>query len=324
MTAGTQYERYKAALERGHVAALKGTLEAALAAYAEAASIVPGRAAPLTGAGSALLRRKRPADALRYFMAAIEASPRDEAANVGRALSLLALDRRAEAADAYDTLADLRVVAGKLSAAVDAACRALDLAEGRDRRRALRLFADRLQSTDVDERGKAALDRAMGLLEPTLAAPEPEAPHLPEPVRAAPEPEPEAPPLPEPEPTWPTLPPSPLDRQLPPGMNLDGFEDAAQTALGQGLRAVALDRLLDLAAACRRDGLIDAALDACYRAVAIDPDHVDLHLGMAELYALRGWTALAAEKLALVGRIAEIDGDEDAMARVAASREATS
>ena len=235
MTAGTQHERYKAALERGHVAALKGTLEAALAAYAEAASIVPGRAAPLTGAGSALLRRKRPADALRYFMAAIEAAPRDEAANVGRALSLLALDRRAEAADAYDTLADLRVVAGRLSAAVDAACRALDLAEGRDRRRALRLLADRLRSTDVDARGQAALDRAMGLLEPTLATPEPEAPHLPEPEpeRAAPVPEPEAPHLqepeperlaPVPEPTWPTLPPSPLDRQLPLGMNLDGFE----------------------------------------------------------------------------------------------------
>ncbi len=36
MTAGTQYERYKSALERGHVASLRGTLEDALAAYAEA------------------------------------------------------------------------------------------------------------------------------------------------------------------------------------------------------------------------------------------------------------------------------------------------
>jgi tetratricopeptide (TPR) repeat protein len=299
MTAGTQYERYKSALERGHVAALRGTLEDALAAYAEAASTVPGRAAPLTGAGNAFLRRKRAADALRYFVAAVDLAPRDEAANLGRAQSLLALDRRAEAADAYDLVAELRAGAGKLADAVDAACRALELAEGRDRRRALRMLAERLRAGDLDARGRTAVDRAMDILEPKPAA------------------------IPEPEPVRPTLPPGPLDRHLPSELTLEASEDAAQAALASGPPEAALERLLDLAAACRRDGRLDAALDACYRAVALDPDHVDLHLGMAELYALRGWSALAAEKLDLVGHLAEIDGDEDALGRVAASRRAT-
>jgi tetratricopeptide (TPR) repeat protein len=120
------------------------------------------------------------------------------------------------------------------------------------------------------------------------------------------------------------LAPSPLDRHLPSGLTLDAAEVAAQTALDSGPPELALERLLDLAAACRRDGRLDAALDACYRAVALDPDHVDLHLGMAELYALRGWSALAAEKLDLVGRLAAIDNDPDALGRVAASREVTS
>ena len=308
MTAGTQYERYKSALERGHVASVRGTLEDARAAYAEAAAIVPGRAAPLTGAGNALLRRKRPEDALRYFVAAVEVAPRDEAANLGRAQCLLALDRRAEAADAFSLVADVRVGIGKLAEAVDAASRALDLAEGRDRRRALLGLANRLRDTELDERGQAALTRAMSLLEPKQA---------PDPVFAPV-------PVPVPEPAHPRLPPSPLDRPLPTGQNLDDFETAAQHALQAGPPQEAMERLLDLAAACRRDGRLDAALDACYRAVAIDPDHVDLHLGMAELYALRGWSSLAAEKLDLVGRLAEIDEDEDALRRVAASREATS
>ena len=42
------YERYKEALRVGHVAALHGRLDAALAAYAEAAAVAPDRALPLT------------------------------------------------------------------------------------------------------------------------------------------------------------------------------------------------------------------------------------------------------------------------------------
>ena len=67
------YERYKDALKRGHVAALQGRLDEALDAYAEASRIAPERSTPHTAAGTALLRRKRPADALAYYEAAVAA-----------------------------------------------------------------------------------------------------------------------------------------------------------------------------------------------------------------------------------------------------------
>ena len=63
MSGGGLYERYKDALKRGHVASLRGRLEESLKAYAEAAAIAPERSTPHTSAGTALMRRKRPADA---------------------------------------------------------------------------------------------------------------------------------------------------------------------------------------------------------------------------------------------------------------------
>ena len=50
------YERYKDALRRGHVAAMRGRSAEALEAYGEAARIAPDRALPLTGIASVLLR----------------------------------------------------------------------------------------------------------------------------------------------------------------------------------------------------------------------------------------------------------------------------
>ena len=132
MSGEALYERYKDALRRGHVASLRGRLEEALTAYAEAAAIAPERATPHTSAGTALMRRKRPADAVRHYTAAVRLAPRDEAALLGRAQALTALDRRAQAADAYDAVAEVQAANGKLSDAVDSARRGLELAEGRD------------------------------------------------------------------------------------------------------------------------------------------------------------------------------------------------
>ena len=92
------YERYKDALRRGHVASLHGRLDVALDAYAEASSIAPERPTPHTSAGTALLRRRRPAEALRYYEAALSLVPQDEAALLGRAQALAALLRRGDAA----------------------------------------------------------------------------------------------------------------------------------------------------------------------------------------------------------------------------------
>lgn len=165
MTSEALYERYKDALKRGHVASLRGRVDDALLAYAEAASIAPERATPHASAGTALLRRKRPAEALRHYEVALSIAPRDETALLGRAQALAALDRRGEAADAFDTLADVQAGSGRLADAVDAARRGLELAEGRERRRTLERLISRLRSTEPDEPGRVALERALQVLD---------------------------------------------------------------------------------------------------------------------------------------------------------------
>ncbi len=165
MSGGGLYERYKDALKRGHVASLRGRLEESLKAYAEAAAIAPERSTPHTSAGTALMRRKRPADALRHYTTAVSLSPRDEAALLGRAQALTALDRRPEAANAFDALAELRATNGKLADAVDAARRGLELAEGRERRRMLEELIERLRASSPGEPGRLALERALQVLD---------------------------------------------------------------------------------------------------------------------------------------------------------------
>jgi Tfp pilus assembly protein PilF len=94
----------------------------------------------------------------------------------------------------------------------------------------------------------------------------------------------------------------------------------ADAAMDAGIAVPALESLLDLAAAYRRDGQIDGALDACYLALSIDPDDADLHLALVELYDERGWAAVAADKLDLMTALAELDGDAGAIARIVAAR----
>ena len=53
------YERYKSALRIGHVAAVRGRHEAAVAAYAEAAALAPDRPLPHASMGRALLHLDR-------------------------------------------------------------------------------------------------------------------------------------------------------------------------------------------------------------------------------------------------------------------------
>jgi tetratricopeptide (TPR) repeat protein len=375
------YERYKDALKRGHVAALKGRLDEALDAYAEASRIAPERATPHTAAGTALLRRRRPADALAYYQAASRLAPRDEAALLGQAQALVALDRKADAAEAYDDLAQLRASGGKLADAVDAARRALELAEGRERRRTLERLISRLRATRADEPARRALERALRVLEgPSVAKPRPPAidpdvlaaaiaaadaaadkddraaaqaaaeaeiseggPVAPDELEAedgeatlaldpgleaalaVPDDEPDFGAVDAPAaaaaPAVPVL-PAALDRDLPPGLDLRQLARLAEEAVDAGDATVAVDRLLDLAAANRLYGTQDAAIDACYQGLSLAPDDVGLHLALVQLYDEHGWGALASEKLGLLDRLVGLDEDPDAKARVAAARAA--
>jgi tetratricopeptide (TPR) repeat protein len=78
------YERYKDALRRGHVALFRGRLDAALAAYADAAEIAPERALPHVGLGGVLRRLGRLDEALAAYDVALARAPADEAALDGR------------------------------------------------------------------------------------------------------------------------------------------------------------------------------------------------------------------------------------------------
>lgn len=67
-----------------------------------------------------------------------------------------------------------------------------------------------------------------------------------------------------------------------------------------------------------REGKFEAGLDATHRLLQRGPDDVDAHLVLVELYVARNWNGLAAEKLALLGRLADLDGDDETRQRLCA------
>ena len=155
MSSEALYERYKDALKRGHVASLRGHLDDALLAYAEAASIAPERPTPHASAGTALLRREAPGRGAAPLRRRPRGSPRATRPPCGPCAGPGGPRPAGEAADAFDALAEARVADGRLSDAVDAARLGLELAEGRDRRRTLERLIDRLRAADPDEPGRA-------------------------------------------------------------------------------------------------------------------------------------------------------------------------
>ncbi|MFM2105138.1 MAG: Tetratricopeptide repeat [Chloroflexota bacterium] len=96
--------------------------------------------------------------------------------------------------------------------------------------------------------------------------------------------------------------------------------DETDAALAAGDTGRARLLLIDLARAHVAAGRRDAALDACYRALAIAPDDLTLHLLLVQLYLENGWRDLAAEKVELLERLTELDGDETALTLVRSAR----
>ncbi len=341
------YETYKDALRRGHVAALRGRNDAAIDAYGEAAAIAPDRALPQASLGGILLKMNRPEDAVAAYERALALAPRDEVALRGIAESQARLGRPTVAADALDRLSEALDDAGRLADATDAARRALELAESRARRTHVEELTARLRTASPgDEAAQRALSQALRLLEP--AAPEPEA----EPIGAAPvpetaldavaaQPEPEAvaaddvavvaasePLAAEPEASAAGAAPGPVAEPAPAMAEPEPEPVVEPVGLGIALGAVAEAHLyageleeahsglLAAARAHRRAGRLVAAVDACDLAIGLAPADPDLHLLLAELYLDRGWRTLAADKLLLLGRIAELDGDADTHRRL--------
>ncbi len=306
------YERYKEALRVGHVAALHGRLDAALAAYEEAASVAPDRALPVTSRAAVLVRLGRLDDALEAYGAALSLAPRDEAALGGRADALVRAGRSAEAAGALDLLAEIQAVSGRLPEACDTARRALELAESKARRRHLSDLTE-LVRDDPGGAASEALARALRLLE--------------EPVRVA----------------MPAA--GATDGHGPDGQEPGGAGDSTAAGVGLAKPETARPIVIDVAAVSARleaamaadespgrigqivsasrelaaAGFDEAALDAADSALGLAPDDPDLHLVLVELYVARGWRTLAGDKLLLLGRLVELSGDAAVRDRLCAA-----
>jgi tetratricopeptide (TPR) repeat protein len=281
-------EQYRQYLQLGHIATQHQQFDKAAAAYREASRIAPDRPTPYIGLGAALARLGRTDEAIAAYGLALGRAPDDLTALRGRADAYLAGGRRSDAAEALDRLAGAFERQDRLPDACDAAREALELAEARGRRKEVERLAGRLaQAPGEDIAAAAAMARARAVLDtvPTVVE------LTPEEIAAA-----NAPP-----------PPEPVELTL-----------ELEAALEAGDREVARGRALVAAAAHRAAGQPNAAMDACYQALAITPSDPEVHLLLAELYLDRGWQAPAADKLALLGRLADLTADEATRTRLCA------
>lgn len=89
--------RYKDALQRGHVAVVKGMPREAIRHYEEAAALVPERPLPYIRIGRVYLQMEQPRQALAAFESALARTPADPDALGGKAAALAAVGRTDEA-----------------------------------------------------------------------------------------------------------------------------------------------------------------------------------------------------------------------------------
>ena len=319
------FDRYREALRAGHVAVMRGRLEAAVAWYREAADLASDRAVPRTSLGSVELRLGQPAQALESFDAALVLVPADDAALVGRAQALVVLERPDDAAATFDELADARRVAGKHPEACDALRRALEIQPTQARRERYRDLAEELRRVA----GEAEAERALALAPVPLdtqpeVAPPVEAPADTVPAEesgaAAAEVADESPGGAEAPETGGSVPGIDAAARYVDG---DPLALAAEEAAARGDLQGAVAAAMAAARAYRAAGHPVAALDVCVDALGVGPGDVDLHLLIAELALERGASGFAGDTYRGLVHLVEIDGDAAARERIlAAAREA--
>ncbi|HEX9550282.1 MAG TPA: hypothetical protein VF971_04230 [Candidatus Limnocylindrales bacterium] len=316
------YEQYKDALRRGHLANLRGRLDVAEAAYRSAAALAPDRALPYASLGGVLGRTNRPDEALAAFGVALSLAPEDESGLRGRAELHADQGRRAEAAADYETLADVLERAGRLTDAADAARRALELAESRARRHQMERLTILLRDSGEDRDAVDALDRALRILEaveaPSAGPPAEGEDPGPAPDAAAQSTGPGPASVAEPAPGAPESSPESSPEPAPLGPDPAVLRAVADALLDSGDVAGGMERLLSLAALHRSAGRLDAAMDACLAILEISPADHRLQREIAAIQMDRGWTGAAAEKVRLLGRLADLDADVEAQAALSA------
>jgi tetratricopeptide (TPR) repeat protein len=90
----------------------------------------------------------------------------------------------------------------------------------------------------------------------------------------------------------------------------------AEDAGADGEPERAVEAYLSAAAAYAERELLDAAIDACYRALEVAPGDIDVHLAMAELYLRRGWHEHGVARLELIEHTLRIEEDPAVRARL--------
>jgi tetratricopeptide (TPR) repeat protein len=285
------YERYKEALKAGHVAALRGRLDDALVHYRQAAAIADERALPHASMGGVLLRMGRIDESIAAFHRALGRSPRDEQSLGGLADSLVAAGRSGEAADALERLAEATQHAGRGAEALVLLRRALAL-NATDRRRRHARAVERA----VHQERAGAFDAAAALSAGVEAPEGGVVGHSPAAERMA---------------TG-----SPAPTRVVPG---DGERELARAQLlAVDDEAGAVAAYLDAAAAYLLADAPAAAEDACQRALVLAPASTEVHLAFVRLWLVSGGRDLAADKLALLGQLLDLDGGPGVRERVLA------
>lgn len=306
------FEQYKAALRRGHLAAIAGRLDEALDAYSEAGRLVPDRALPFASRGTVLHRLDRWPEAAEAFDLALRTSPDDEATLRARAAAREERGMRSGAAEDYERLAFVLDVASRGPDAIEAAQKAIALDSTPARVALVARLAEAVARTA--ERG--APDDSTG---PAETAPTDGA--LPSPPRIVPETDAEAAraaQVADPANTWPRLDlptPHPAPMEGPPP-DPDALLNEAAELLEAGNVEGASEKMLTAVLVHRAAGRLDAALDICLQLLSIVPGDPHVHLAIANLQLDHGWTELAKEKIELLLRLTALTGDTQAEADV--------
>ena len=84
---------------------------------------------------------------------------------------------------------------------------------------------------------------------------------------------------------------------------------AAERSSREGKNAEAIHAYLGASSGFSDVNQLDAALDACQRALGLSLGSPAIHLEMARLYFVRGWNDLAVERLVLLERLLAFDED---------------
>jgi tetratricopeptide (TPR) repeat protein len=300
------FEQYKAALRRGHLAAIAGRLDDALDAYGEAARLVPDRALPFASRGTVLHRLDRWPEAAEAFDLALRTSPDDEATLRARAAAREERGMLSGAAEDLERLAFVLDVASRGADAIEAAQKAVVL-ESTPARTAL---VARLSDAATRAAGPGARRDATSDVEAELAQPRVVPPTAAETARAEQTTDPAQ--------TWPLVDqpsPHPAPIEGPPP-DPDALLNEAAELLEAGNVEGASEKMLTAVLVHRAAGRLDAALDICLELLSIVPGDPHVHLAIANLQLDHGWTALATEKIELLLQLTALTGDTQAEADV--------